>query len=147
MRMGGRPGAPRALAVPTGPLGSAGPPQTAANIFSCILERLTENWLGHQPHSLLRTPSSRLYSHTQSHSHKESTLASDRSQGALALELEESRCVAETESECCRGCPPRTTRPFTYQTAKHGSEGAVIIVPSRCALPPAHSSAQPSLQR
>ena len=43
MRMGGRPGAPRALAVPTGPLGSAGPPQTAANIFSCILERLTEN--------------------------------------------------------------------------------------------------------
>ena len=45
MRMGGRPGAPRALAVPTGPLGSAGPPQTAANIFSCILERLTENWL------------------------------------------------------------------------------------------------------
>ena len=46
MRMGGRPGAPRALAVPTGPLGSAGPPQTAANIFSCIPERLTENWLG-----------------------------------------------------------------------------------------------------
>ena len=45
MRMGGRPGAPRALAVPTGPLGSAGPPQTAANIFSCIPERLTENWL------------------------------------------------------------------------------------------------------
>ena len=46
MRMGGRPGAPRALAVPTGPLGSAGPPQLAANIFSCIPERLTENWLG-----------------------------------------------------------------------------------------------------
>ena len=46
MRMGGRPGAPRALAVPTGPLGSAGPPQTAETIFSCILERLTENWLG-----------------------------------------------------------------------------------------------------
>ena len=45
MRMGGRPGAPRALAVPTGPLGSAGPPQTAETIFSCILERLTENWL------------------------------------------------------------------------------------------------------
>ena len=66
MRTGGRPGAPRALAVPTGPLGSAGvpqtaetifsciltgplgsagPPQTAANIFSCIPERLTENWL------------------------------------------------------------------------------------------------------
>ena len=45
MRMGGRPGAPRALAVPTGPLGSAGPPQLAANIFSCIPERLTENWL------------------------------------------------------------------------------------------------------
>ena len=43
--MGGRPGAPRALAVPTGPLGSAGPPQTAETIFSCILERLTENWL------------------------------------------------------------------------------------------------------
>ena len=46
MRMGGRPGAPRALAVPTGPLGSAGPPQTSLTIFSCILERLTENWLG-----------------------------------------------------------------------------------------------------
>ena len=45
MRRGGRPGAPRALAVPTGPLGSAGPPQTAETIFSCILERLTENWL------------------------------------------------------------------------------------------------------
>ena len=45
MRMGGRPGAPRALAVPTGPLGSAGPPQTSLTIFSCILERLTENWL------------------------------------------------------------------------------------------------------
>ena len=45
MRMGGRPGAPRALAVPTGPLGSAGPPKTAKTIFSCILERLTENWL------------------------------------------------------------------------------------------------------
>ena len=45
VRMGGRPGAPRALAVPTGPLGSAGPPQTAETIFSCILERLTENWL------------------------------------------------------------------------------------------------------
>ena len=43
--MGGRPGAPRALAVPTGPLGSAGPPQTSLTIFSCILERLTENWL------------------------------------------------------------------------------------------------------
>ena len=43
MRMGGRPAAPRALAVPTGPLGSAGPPQTAETIFSCILERLTEN--------------------------------------------------------------------------------------------------------
>ena len=43
--MGGRPGVPRALAVPTGPLGSAGPPQTAETIFSCILERLTENWL------------------------------------------------------------------------------------------------------
>ena len=41
--MGGRPGAPRALAVPTGPLGSAGPPQTSLTIFSCILERLTEN--------------------------------------------------------------------------------------------------------
>ena len=46
MRRGGRPAAPRALAVPTGPLGSAGPPQTAETIFSCILERLTENWLG-----------------------------------------------------------------------------------------------------
>ena len=45
MRMGGRPGAPRALAVPTGPLGSAGPPQTAKTIFSCILERLIENRL------------------------------------------------------------------------------------------------------
>ena len=45
VRRGGRPGAPRALAVPTGPLGSAGPPQTAETIFSCILERLTENWL------------------------------------------------------------------------------------------------------
>ena len=33
MRMGGRPGAPRALAVPTGPLGSAGPPQTAETLF------------------------------------------------------------------------------------------------------------------
>ena len=43
--MGGRPGAPRALAVPTGPLGSAGPPKTAKTNFSCILERLTENWL------------------------------------------------------------------------------------------------------
>ena len=46
MRRGGRPAAPRALAVPTGPLGSAGPPQTAETIFPCILERLTENWLG-----------------------------------------------------------------------------------------------------
>ena len=45
MRMGGRPGAPRALAVLTDPLGSAGPPQAAETIFSCILERLTENWL------------------------------------------------------------------------------------------------------
>ena len=45
VRMGGRPAAPRALAVPTGPLGSAGPPQTAETIFSCILERLTENRL------------------------------------------------------------------------------------------------------
>ena len=31
--------------MPTGPLGSAGPPQTSLTIFSCILERLTENWL------------------------------------------------------------------------------------------------------
>ena len=45
MWRGGCPAAPRALAVPTGPLGSAGPPQTAETIFSCILERLTENWL------------------------------------------------------------------------------------------------------
>ena len=45
MRLGGRPGAPRALAVPTGPLGSAGPPQTAETIFSCIPLHLTENWL------------------------------------------------------------------------------------------------------
>ena len=50
MRMGGRPGAPRALAVPTGPLGSAGPPQTAKTIFSCILERLIENRLSTAAH-------------------------------------------------------------------------------------------------
>ena len=37
VRRGGRPGAPRALAVPMGPLWSAGPPQTAETIFSCIL--------------------------------------------------------------------------------------------------------------
>ena len=57
--MGGRPGAPRALAVPTGPLGSAGPPQTAANIFSCMLERLTENWL-QRTNILILSP----YTHT-----------------------------------------------------------------------------------
>ena len=44
--------------MPTGPLGSAGPPQTAENSFSCILERLTENWLSGPPDPRDRSPHS-----------------------------------------------------------------------------------------